>query len=331
MTGKSLPLLALRAALRATAPLIPDGALAKRWLALPGFIGFHGHLPRPLDDPRARYRDFLYARMTGPWTAQYRACVDKLEAKRFVAQRCPRLRIAKLVAVLDVHCGTRLADVEAFLQPYRGQHLVAKPTHTSGISLFLDRLAEGDIARLYAHARRDYYLQAGEVQYRGLPKRILIEESLADDDGTPPPDWRFACTRGIPWFGMADFTIDGRLHEHYFSVPELMLIDANRRGAAKAAPDLQAPPQLTEMLEIAAQLAAPFDFVRVDLYLARGAIWFGEYTFTPLAARERFSDPALSRWLCQRALNPEARTPLPAHLHAVRVRTSVPQRRSQAS
>jgi hypothetical protein len=43
------------------------------------------------------------------------------------------------------------------------------------------------------------------------------------------------------------------------------------------------PPQLAELLSVARTLAAGFPFVRVDLYLHAGRIFFGELTF--LAAK----------------------------------------------
>ena len=306
----------VHAVLRATSHLVPDGPLANRWIALPSFVAFHGRLPKRTDDPRALYRDFLNGRMIEPVTRSQREFVDKLEAKRAVGRICPELGVARVVDVLEVSRRTRRADVERFLAPHLGRRLVAKPTHASGVCVFLDRLGGDDVASLLAISVEDYYLLAGEALYRGLPRRILVEESLVDDDGNRPTDWRFACTRGVPWLGLADVH-DGRtMHEHYFDVPSLALIHAPRVGTPLAPPTLEMPARIRELLAVAARLSKPFEFVRVDLYATRDATWFGELTFTPLAARERFADPTLSRWLLMRARHPEADLPLPPHLLA---------------
>jgi len=44
-----------------------------------------------------------------------------------------------------------------------------------------------------------------------------------------------------------------------------------------------APSNLEEMLTVAEALAAPFEFVRVDLYNLGEQLLFSELTFTPLA------------------------------------------------
>lgn len=45
--------------------------------------------------------------------------------------------------------------------------------------------------------------------------------------------------------------------------------------------DIQKPEHLEEMLQIAADLAEDFKFVRVDLYEVEGQVRFGELTFSP--------------------------------------------------
>jgi hypothetical protein len=54
------------------------------------------------------------------------------------------------------------------------------------------------------------------------------------------------------------------------------------------------------MLDIVEALAAPFDFVRLDLYHTNAGTYFSEFTFTPGAAADRFSDKAFERTFYQR-------------------------------
>jgi hypothetical protein len=60
------------------------------------------------------------------------------------------------------------------------------------------------------------------------------------------------------------------------------------------APDPR-PPELDRMIALALKLAAPFEFLRVDLYLCEGRLIVGELTSYPGAGFERFipSDFAL--------------------------------------
>jgi hypothetical protein len=57
------------------------------------------------------------------------------------------------------------------------------------------------------------------------------------------------------------------------------------------------PVNVKLLLRAAAELSAPFDFVRIDLYETTKGIFLGEFTFTPGAARDPFTDPSFSRSL----------------------------------
>ena len=49
------------------------------------------------------------------------------------------------------------------------------------------------------------------------------------------------------------------------------------------------PDKLDDMLDICGKLSQDFPFVRVDLYLAEGRIYFGELTFTPANGMKPFT------------------------------------------
>ena len=51
----------------------------------------------------------------------------------------------------------------------------------------------------------------------------------------------------------------------------------------KSKKEFEKPKNLKEMIKIAEDLSKDFPYVRVDLYNAKGKIYFGELTFTPSA------------------------------------------------
>ena len=55
------------------------------------------------------------------------------------------------------------------------------------------------------------------------------------------------------------------------------------------------PDNLDELTGVATKLAQGFAHVRVDLFSARGQIYFGEMTFTPTGGMVAF-DPPETRW-----------------------------------
>ena len=58
-------------------------------------------------------------------------------------------------------------------------------------------------------------------------------------------------------------------------------LDIVEKGYPNRDRALRQPKQLGKMLELARALSRDFPFVRVDLYLVGGKIYFGELTFTP--------------------------------------------------
>jgi hypothetical protein len=52
--------------------------------------------------------------------------------------------------------------------------------------------------------------------------------------------------------------------------------------------ELAKPEHFEELKDIVVQLSKPFKFVRVDMYVIDGKIYFGEFTFTPYS-EEHFS------------------------------------------
>ena len=284
---------------------------AQRWLYLPHYVKFHGRLPRNPRLPGAGFEDFVAERVLSPHTAGMGPYVDKEQAKDLARALAPGLRITPTVAVRKLEPRTTLREVEDFLKPFLGKRLAAKPTHGSGTVLLLDRLKAGNLKLFLQEARTNYFFRHGESQYRDLEPKILVEESLAPAGESPPTDYRFHCTRGVPWFGAADAGRFVDLREHHFTVPDYrpVFLQAQGKKPGRTPPR---PPRFQEMLRAAARLSRPFEYVRIDLYQTPRGVHFGEFTFTPMAGLFKFLDPAFSQWLLARALQPEKVQPLPA-------------------
>lgn len=78
-------------------------------------------------------------------------------------------------------------------------------------------------------------------------------------------------------------------------------VRSNRKAPGVAT---EKPPELERMLQIAERLAVGFDFVRVDLYLVNGRIYFGELTHYPVGGMGPFDPVELdfelgSHWVLQ--------------------------------
>ncbi|MFO7571618.1 MAG: ATP-grasp fold amidoligase family protein [Gaiellaceae bacterium] len=128
---------------------------------------------------------------------------------------------------------------------------------------------------------------------RQITPRILAEE-LVHESGTTARDFKL-------------FTFHGRVR--------LVSVDVNRFAdhvRTLYAPDwerlpfelnfpagleVERPPQLEDMIEIAERLAGGTDFLRVDLYAPGGRIVVGELTSFHGAGEEEFRPASYDRWL----------------------------------
>ena len=135
------------------------------------------------------------------------------------------------------------------------------------------------ISRLSVWLKSNYYWSCREYQYYHIKPRVMIEEYLRNQDGSGPLDYRFWCFNGIPEV----IQVDNHAHDiNPFYDTKWNQLDLHyREGASR--PAIAKPMNFEQMISIASQLSAGFDFVRIDLYNIDGKIYFGEFTLTPTA------------------------------------------------
>ena len=134
----------------------------------------------------------------------------------------------------------------------------------------------------------DYYAGSREQNYRYLRQKIIVEEFFSENGRTPATLYRIHCFHGRPGFvqvdsgGFADLTrTTYDLNWNELPVSE---VPYPRRRHPK-------PPMLDEMLDLAARLSAPFDYIRVDLYAMKTDLRVGELTNCANRATRVLSPP----------------------------------------
>ena len=200
---------------------------------------------------------------------------------------------------------------------------VVKPTHGSGAAIVVSEHAPGD-ARLpsepgnwvYRHVRPEHASRGDVIRiaqgwvtqldgqgpnrewvYGRMPRRIIVEELLAADDGAIPDDYKFFVFHGRCAFVQVDAGRFGRRTQDFFR-PGWQHLPLSA-GPPWAEPEPTRPARLPEMIDLAERLGADTDFVRVDLYNipdgdvagdTGGRIVFGELTSFPAGGDSPF-DP----------------------------------------
>lgn len=130
----------------------------------------------------------------------------------------------------------------------------------------------------------DYGYRTCQPHYSRIKPLILAEEFLGvNGGGKLLIDYKLYCVNGVPEY--VQVMSDRKPNTHEVKV-NLMDMEWNNHPEYcseihKSAGDISQPQSFDLMKQIAARLAAPFPFVRVDFYEVNNKPVFGEMTFTP--------------------------------------------------
>ena len=265
----------------------PAMDLAANFAAVaPRYLDRFGRLPIPPQHPEATINDLIFARMIEPdWPPLVRTLVDKSTAKETALRLCPGVRVPATVATIDMDSLHSPTELAAVLAPFVGCTVVAKPSQASGGTLFLrNGMDERALHELYDLATSDYAMIMREMQYSGLPRRVIVEELVPTGDAATPDDFKFHCIDGAPLLCQIDHARFGERWSRVYRVPEFEVLNPDDGLTMPSSVRFPGLDRLARMTEIAATLSQGFDYVRVDLYNGLDDVYFGEMTFTPAAS-----------------------------------------------
>lgn len=261
-------------------------ALVRR-LLLPRLVRAHhlatfGH-PLNMRHPRAFTEKLTRAKLF-PIAEKLAPFADKYSVRRYIADVAGEQHLVPLLAVAD-----RAADIDWGKLPTA---FVLKTTHGSGWNVIVRDKSAVNLAAIGATLDgwmgKSYFLTTLEPQYARVPPRIVAEAFLGPPS-EDPVDYKFHCFGSEPRIIQVD-SDRTRAHTRILLDPRWKPLNV-RYGTPPVPDTLPSPPsRLAEMLALARRLAAPFPYVRVDLYAVADRIFFGELTFTP-ANGALFFDP----------------------------------------
>ncbi|MGK0270227.1 MAG: hypothetical protein ACI88H_000870 [Cocleimonas sp.] len=177
--------------------------------------------------------------------------------------------------------------------------VVIKAAWASGMNLFVNSSEQLQshkatleiwLASPYAPER---LIWAAEKMKRGF----IIEDSIADEQGNVPLDYKFFCFNGKAEFVQIDLD---RFSDHKRAIVS-MDGTSNNWGYVKESPKNDVSQEhksiIARMKPIVELLSKDFSFLRGDLYLYKGEIYFGELTQTPHAGFGKFTKEEVDRRL----------------------------------
>lgn len=216
-----------------------------------------------------------------------RTC-DKLDSKKLVRELIPdesRLRIPETWWV-----GTSVEDIPDELLQRKG---VLKPNDGCGDVIFLPATRE-QVRKQTQHWLTGTQSEVlGEWAYSQARRVMFIEEMVPFDVSLNDYKFKVFDGQALEVEVHTDRYTDHRC-SHYDRDWKKYDVEASYIPASGPLPR---PEKLDEMFQIASELGAGWDFMRVDLYDADGQIWFGEYSCYPSGGVIRFVPKSFDDWM----------------------------------
>lgn len=216
----------------------------------------------------------------------YHRMVDKYDVKFFVSETIGQKYVIPTLGVWDTFDNINFDNLPDMF--------VLKTTNgggSTGVIICKDKAFFDKIdakSKIEKSMSNDIYRNQGEWSYKGLKPRIIAEKFMSEPliDGkfhnSELNDYKFWCFNGDP---KILFYASGRFNENneppffdYFdmNLKKLQLKSIGHRNSPLQSLDI---PQFDEMMQICKVLSKDIPFVRVDLYMIGGKVYFGELTF----------------------------------------------------
>ena len=223
----------------------------------------------------------------------YTGLVDKIEAKRIVAER-----IGSKYVVPIIQKWKNAKDI--IFEDLPNQY-VLKCNHDQGSVVIVsnnDSINKNEIVSfLNKRVKRNNYYLTREFGYKNITPFIFAEEYL----GSSIKDYKFYCFNGEPRFLYVGqgLTRDHSLKIDYFDVNwepmPFYRTDYDRLGYVPR------PKYFEEMMDIAKELSKGIPFVRIDLFEENNQVYFSEFSPCPASGYMPFVpeqyDTIVGSWL----------------------------------
>jgi len=215
---------------------------------------------------------------------EYTMMVDKAMVKKYIEEKLGKEFLVPTIGIYETVDEIPFNDLP--------KKFVIKCTHDSGSTFICDKSKNIDIEKIKKEIDKKlkipFYNCSGEWVYKNIKPRIIVEESLSDENGNCPVDYKFFCFNGVMEIFKIDYNRFTKRAANYYN-KHCQLLEI---GKVNSIPDptikLELPENFKEMIEIAELLSENIPFVRVDLYSVNEQIYFGELTFYPSSGMEEF-------------------------------------------
>lgn len=229
---------------------------------------------------------------------EYTMMVDKYRVREYIASILGEEYLIPLLNVWD--------DPDEIDFNTLPNQFVLKCNHNSGLGMCICKdKSRLDISAVRAGLRKgfaqDYYLTGREWPYKDVPRKIICEQYMVDEETQELFDYKFMCFHGevkCSFVCSERFSKDGIrvtfFDRRWNTLPFTRHYPKSNRAIAR-------PENLDLMQAFAEKLAKNLPFIRVDFYEINKKLYFSELTLYPGSGIEEFTpeewDYTLGSWL----------------------------------
>lgn len=211
----------------------------------------------------------------------YTMMVDKYKVREYIKEKLGDDYLIPLLGVWDDP-----NDINFDMLP---NQFVLKCNHNSGLGMCICKdKSKLDIKRVKKELKKglkqDYYLTYREWPYKDVPRKIICEKYMMDEtemnlkeEDRELTDYKFFCFNGKPRFMYISHDNSANATTDFFDM------NFNRLNMRMKDPNSDIipskPAEFDALKSIAEKLSFGIPFVRVDMYVINGQIYFGELTF----------------------------------------------------
>lgn len=229
---------------------------------------------------------------------EYVEMVDKYLVRDYISKKIGNQYLIPILGVWNTPDEIPLDELPS--------QFVLKCNHNSGLGMCICKDKEKlnikkAQRRLQKGLAQDYYLTGREWPYKDVPRKIIAEQYMKEENKEELTDYKFMCFNGKV---KCLFTCTDRFSEDGLKVTfydkDWNVLPFERHYPALKTPGKK-PESLKEMIELAEILSEGIPFVRIDFYEIGHRPYFGEITLFPGSGFEEFTpeewDYTLGSWI----------------------------------
>lgn len=241
-----------------------------------------GGRPVNLDNPKRFSEKLQWYKLYGR-NPLMQICADKNAVRGYISEK-------GYSSLLNDQYGaySNVNDIDFDMLP---NQFVMKAAHGSGWNIIVKDKSKLNIRHAKMMMRswlhQDTSWSGREWVYRDMPRSIVVEKYLEDETGELR-DYKFFCFNGTPRFMQLEVGRNTAHNTRNFYDMNWNLMPFGKELPHNPNLNVPKPALFDEMKKIAEELCQPFQFVRVDLYQAKGKVYFGELTFFPAGGAPDF-------------------------------------------